>query len=685
MNDQYNIEQFLLEINDFRIVKEIAYGIHGEVDLIERETPTGEKNQYIQRRIVGSEKFAPDSGRFLKEINFFFIVRPHPCIVKFYGYFFNPCSIVVEYVQNGSLQEMFKKMQEGTAPKEWDDTARAKAIFGLTAAMQHLHSYNIVHRDLNLKNILLDDNYEIKLTDFGLAKLDDTQMSAIHSQPIYTAPEAFCLNEEKPNYDETVDIYAFGIILYQIITGKEPYEKYKPHEFPQLVIDGLRPQIPTDIDSDIQKLLKCCWDGNPENRPTSIDILRFFYAHKAPLLPETKLKEYKSYVDSVLLSTNINEDEKDFFLSPVATESRQKKFQEILNDANTSNNLEDLYKLACLYDTGYGTLVDPATAFEYYSQAASKGHLQSMYKVSKYLRTGRGTTIDLKKSNEILKECSDQGYEEAKLEYAKRILKGIGFDHPKPKDALELFEELSNEPHKMKEAMFECSLLLLRPPKVSDEPDQKITFDKDRGVNYLKESAEKGYIPAQQEYAGLLLEGKLVPQNIEEGISIYKTTAEQGAPMALYVIGNCYELGKFGFEKSMKKAITYYEKAANKNLPLAMARLANIFEKGIGVEQDLFSASHYYQMAAEMGQRDACHKYANFLLEGIGSVKMNILEAIEYYKKAGKPASYYKLGEIYLGGSGVVRDIELAKEYYQKAADMGYKAAQQELDKINEE
>lgn len=151
----------------------------------------------------------------------------HPNLVLLKGACPEHGCLVYEYMANGSLEDhIFSR--PGVAPLPWQ--LRFKIAAEIASGLLYLHQTKpepLVHRDLKPANILLDDNFVSKITDVGLARLLPAATSACASQYIATvAAGTFCYID--PEYQKTgivgvkSDVYAFGIILLQLITGRPP-------------------------------------------------------------------------------------------------------------------------------------------------------------------------------------------------------------------------------------------------------------------------------------------------------------------------------------------------------------------------------------------------------------------------------------------------------------------------------
>lgn len=145
-------------------------------------------------------------------------------------------------------------------------------------AYLYLEHNNIVHRDVKSHNILLKDNYHVLVCDFGLAKKKDTLMSGSNlyaGTVAYMAPEIL----NKKNYNEKVDIFAFGTLLWEILTRRIPFEGYDALQIKGFIIEGR--ELPlnqyydkTKIPADLMNLVNLCRSLKPEDRPSFNSIAK---------------------------------------------------------------------------------------------------------------------------------------------------------------------------------------------------------------------------------------------------------------------------------------------------------------------------------------------------------------------------------------------------------------------------
>ncbi|KAJ7519554.1 hypothetical protein O6H91_20G044000 [Diphasiastrum complanatum] len=155
----------------------------------------------------------------------------HKNLVRLLGYCAegNYRMLVYEYVDNGNLEQWLHGPMSKTTSLTWD--ARMKVILGTAKALTYLHEAlepKVVHRDIKASNILIDSQYNAKVSDFGLAKLLGSDKSHVTTRVMgtfgYVAPEY----ANTGMLTERSDVYSFGVLLMEVITGRDPVDYSRP-------------------------------------------------------------------------------------------------------------------------------------------------------------------------------------------------------------------------------------------------------------------------------------------------------------------------------------------------------------------------------------------------------------------------------------------------------------------------
>jgi len=138
----------------------------------------------------------------------------------------------------------------------------------------HTHDPPIIHRDLKSENLLVTNNWRVKVTDFGLSRFKDPNYTYIHPSCPFdvtiSSPEVL----DKNHISEKADVFSFGLILWELWTRKKPYSGKNPHWVAKSVVnDGLRPPLPLDIQPALATLTERCWHQEYTQRPTVAEIL----------------------------------------------------------------------------------------------------------------------------------------------------------------------------------------------------------------------------------------------------------------------------------------------------------------------------------------------------------------------------------------------------------------------------
>lgn len=208
--------------------------------------------------------------------------------------------IVTELMKNGSLDSYVKDYldSKGTKNEVLNPTVRTKILFGIAATMKQVHKRNVIHRDLKLENVFLDDNKEPRIADFGLAKVmvNKVDMTMVVGTPFYMAPEIFADGEE--TYTVSVDVYAFAFVMYKMFSNLVQFADLKairsPQQYLRKIEQGQRPLKPASIPEPYWELIQKCWDQNPSDRPTFEQITEY-------------LRDDKYAINEFEMTTNLDE------------------------------------------------------------------------------------------------------------------------------------------------------------------------------------------------------------------------------------------------------------------------------------------------------------------------------------------------------------------------------------------
>lgn len=281
----FSLEHIRAATNDFSPANKIGEGGFGPVY----------KGQLLDGTFIAvkqlSSKSRQGNREFINEIGLISCVQ-HPNLVKLHGY----CAegeqllLIYEYLENNSLARALFGSENNQIKMDW--STRFRICIGIAKGLAFLHDesrFKIVHRDIKASNVLLDDKLNPKISDFGLAKLDEAEKTHISTRVAgtigYMAPEYALWGHLTPK----ADVYSFGVVALEIVSGKSN-NNYLPDDGSVCLLDwacqlnqtknlvGLIDERlgPNLNKTEIEKLVKVallCTNASPSLRPTMSEVV----------------------------------------------------------------------------------------------------------------------------------------------------------------------------------------------------------------------------------------------------------------------------------------------------------------------------------------------------------------------------------------------------------------------------
>ena len=211
--------------------------------------------------------------------------------------------LVMEYVENGTLLDLLRN-------KEYLSEHLAKRYFAqIVAVLDYLHNErHICHRDLKAENIMLDNNNNIRLIDFGLSNFFTVQSPLLQTacgSPAYASPEML----KKNKYTKAADIWSAGVLLYTMVTGKLPFYDRDMQQMLRKILFS-QPVFPDNISFQCQQLIRQMLMKSPQDRIKMADI------KEHPWFEDTEYKQllYFNFTQDkkfIVLGDNLKEEDID--------------------------------------------------------------------------------------------------------------------------------------------------------------------------------------------------------------------------------------------------------------------------------------------------------------------------------------------------------------------------------------
>ena len=271
----------------------------------------------------------------------------HPNIVLFMeaGFYNGSICIISEFCQRGSLRDVL----ESSDSQELFWPMKIRLAVGIAQGLQYLHNAvpPMIHRDLKSPNIVVDETWHAKIADFGTLKFAEiiyskdsalrqsgSEMTGLVGTTRWMAPEV--IRGEKM-YDEKIDIYSLGMILWELVEGRLPFSDIRwNHTIEKVILQGKRPVIPRQSCPPRWKvLITMCWQEDPLQRPTIQQVLRSLQR-----LAREEIWENMSEKNCTRLQKNVQSMDCDYILQYTACEVDMMKAPVVVTPNSDSTSID---------------------------------------------------------------------------------------------------------------------------------------------------------------------------------------------------------------------------------------------------------------------------------------------------------------------------------------------------------
>lgn len=575
--------------------------------------------QQVAIRRIPLDKAKNATIWFQREKNFIGNLK-HPNIVQVLDYHENTDNlgrpigyIVQEYIHGETLAHRIREYS-GIHSRDtiWDLEAKMDVMIEILSGLDYLHQWKIIHRDISPSNIMLGSNNQVKIIDFGLAKvLDDpsNQDSDLsHQVTVYSAPE---MNGRENSV--VLDIYSCALVFYEMcagikfVTPGRPYSEPFP---PQREFSGILTPAP-EIPKALFAVLKRAASPKKEDRFQSaaafkqalVQVEGKMSSPKTPLKTAPKSSTKTSLASSswktkpiipigILLgfallvglaifimtrpepkpeiTTTENTTQQTGAVQqenqPQQSENTEKKSinENRTEDSKTApevtapsavKSAEELNAIGMKYYYGDRVKLSHDSAFKYCEQAANQGSAIAQYNVGFMYENGSGVATNQKQAAKYYKLAADQGNSKAQYQLGSLYYKGNG-----------------------------------------------VTINTTTAFFYYKQAADQGEIDAQIMLGDLYRRGDGVIQNDTQAMKWYRKAADKGHPSAQTSLGDIYYgVGVVGVERDLNEAFKWYRKAADKGYAKAQTRLGDFYRD----QNNDAEAIKWYRKAAKQGNTEA--------------------------------------------------------------------------------
>ncbi len=466
--------------------------------------------------------------------------------------------IIQEFIKGKTLLKKTEEWETSSLPEHEINEGKFQVMIDALSGLDYLHRNNIIHRDISPNNIMIAENGQVKIIDFGLAKdITDPTQSFTRVVPSFIySPLEMGNTDPAP----TIDVYSIAIVFYEMLTGIQLYSK---NSVPSVVLPKHREFIGTlekheRIHPKLLSVLQKASSVNKELRYKSAsEFQQALLGIRDVVLKVNKepaQRTKKKFSFSAL-------QPKHFIMGALAVV--------ICVALGIYRWSDDGYKEAVegeKYFYGLGVSIDKEKAIQLWQKSAAKNHPIGLYNLGCEYQRGfkyRKDTVEARK-------------------YFTQALRGL--------------QQLAKEGDAV--AQYDLANMYRSSQGVVKE-------SKDSTSYWYKKSADQGYARAQSSLGWMYYWTKNgVPSDTIKAITYFRKAAEQNFAEGLYSLGEAYGFG-IGVTTNATKRVELYHKAAEQGYDHAQYRLGLLFNSGNGVAIDTMKAFFWYRKAAKQGHPEA--------------------------------------------------------------------------------
>jgi serine/threonine protein kinase len=595
----------------------------------------------------------------------------------------------MEYIDGETLESLVKR-QGGLDP-----ALALNITIQVTRALSAATKHQLVHRDIKPANLMLvkdDDEYVVKVIDFGLAKsikVDEEEDAATISMGGFVGTATFASPEqlEEKELDSRSDIYSLGVTLWYMLVGHAPFSG----SIAQVMSQHLSRPAPVEqiekVPSELRGLLLRMVDKDPAQRPQTPAALR------------VELENCLAHLGTPDASATAVDE--------VIVVEKPKPIAAKIDKPKPSKPSEPLS--VNLYGIAGGLLIVVALAlflfFKFRSgektaglekptTSASAAPIETPATTVKPTASPSATTIPDRSA--LIKKATAEGEElESGQKWPEAVAKYLQIQKEFPESDVGkvhlnlLLNQLESGATGIDDKTFDqMRVPITEAAKLDVAPAMEILgrrlrkADPVASFNWLCAAAARGRAGAMREVGLRYSNGAGVDRDLVKAAQWFDWARQEGDVSAKSLLGECYLYGK-GVAKNEARAAALLKDAAGANDPHAMDLLAHCYHKGIGVPHDDKEAYRLFTQAAKLGYGDSFGNLGVLYLTSVDTElgkneKARTDRAVSLFRegvKLNNPFCLFLYAQCLESGKGVTVDLKEAESFYRRAAEAGNVAA----------